>query len=1063
MILLAILLVINSVSAVWIHPDTNILVINATLNTRSSQNFTYVEINPAGGYVNLTWSGANYYHIDFITSCTASPTQIPSSASTTITTTYYSPSDWSLQNRTTRIYSASGALMQTDYAIPSVQSNSTHQSTSYTYTPAGLAPADYGIFRANISLYTRNSTLTYNTSESCQFQVVRTPNITTNATTNNSYVNVTLNSCVYDAGGVCNCWFEYGKTTSYGDTSSVKVYTTLGPKSNDVTSLLPGSFYHYRAVAQNVNGTSYGSDMTFTTYILTSTDTPTPVTDTIFTLAGTANYTTNASCGFWYGNVSANASNLASGLVTNVSCSGIYDSASSFSKQVPSLTVGEYYYVRSWAKNLYRFNTSSNQGFFLTKPTGPLNLQSTSPTSTSVSLSWFNGTSSVTNRSTVIVYKTGSYPTSPTDGTEGLNVSSNHGTITNLTPDIQYYFSAFTYINASGSPFLYQYSSQYVWTTGTTVGGIYNISVRWENTSYHPVDLTTGQYHTLVIQYTNATEYNFWNATGHLMYNETRLLGYDDTLGNLTLNLSATPIWLEFRWNDSTTNSIAQEGDIQVGINTTSVPNASRDVVVNLSYPPTQVVNVYIYSNTPGLLSYTDSVAVTNPNANATVNLTHTPYSGVTVYVYNTTSYGTWVLVPQDKYTANSTQVVVNNSWLDPNISTVKVDYTYVYGYTGQWISVPQDLYTIGTQNVTINQSFLDNNSLMAKVEFYYTETDVTIPLSYRCNRILIPSEGEHNITFYIRTDLPVYGESTLYINNSLVRYTYSFDDKTGIFSSKSGINTYISIYTYNTTGTKLKIHEQFWDATDQVYPWLVYGKKYFWGVHCSDLSIDKVGIAPAQSDTSPQLVIDAIVTYSYSVLDVYDISFGWQAPPTGLWIYYFDNSWYTTSVNLSVYYASNGTFAYGETSLVPFFNFSFPSAVQSIPYNFTLTFDNPLWTTNRTIGCTIFPSDSLDFDTAHLDEILNLTLGRPAFRDNSGNFVPWIYVAIFAIAFIILMSFGSEHSIGALLGISLWLMFAGASFTGLMIIGILSGATLIAVGFFILVIAIVASLGGSR
>jgi uncharacterized protein (TIGR02145 family) len=63
--------------------------------------------------------------------------------------------------------------------------------------------------------------------------------------------------------------FEYGPTTSYGGRIS------LGQNSNsisetqqvraDLTNLLSGSTYHYRAVAENSSGTSYGNDVKFTT------------------------------------------------------------------------------------------------------------------------------------------------------------------------------------------------------------------------------------------------------------------------------------------------------------------------------------------------------------------------------------------------------------------------------------------------------------------------------------------------------------------------------------------------------------------------------------------------------------------------------------------------------------------------------------------------------------------------------------------------------------------------------------------------------------------------------
>ncbi len=64
--------------------------------------------------------------------------------------------------------------------------------------------------------------------------------------------------------------FEYGTTTAYGS-SWPSVNVSLGafqgaqPVSVTVLNLQPGTTYHYRLVASNPGGMSYGPDMTFTT------------------------------------------------------------------------------------------------------------------------------------------------------------------------------------------------------------------------------------------------------------------------------------------------------------------------------------------------------------------------------------------------------------------------------------------------------------------------------------------------------------------------------------------------------------------------------------------------------------------------------------------------------------------------------------------------------------------------------------------------------------------------------------------------------------------------------
>lgn len=66
-----------------------------------------------------------------------------------------------------------------------------------------------------------------------------------------------------DGGEACDGWFEYGEDISYGSTTSRG--SVSGEFSDSISGLSPGTTYHYRSVANNTAGESYGSDMTFTT------------------------------------------------------------------------------------------------------------------------------------------------------------------------------------------------------------------------------------------------------------------------------------------------------------------------------------------------------------------------------------------------------------------------------------------------------------------------------------------------------------------------------------------------------------------------------------------------------------------------------------------------------------------------------------------------------------------------------------------------------------------------------------------------------------------------------
>jgi len=77
----------------------------------------------------------------------------------------------------------------------------------------------------------------------------------------------TLVGEVTDDGGDPNLevWFQYGLSSNYGyETPHQSKYGT-GLFCANISGLSPNTTYHYRAVARNSGGISYGQDYTFTT------------------------------------------------------------------------------------------------------------------------------------------------------------------------------------------------------------------------------------------------------------------------------------------------------------------------------------------------------------------------------------------------------------------------------------------------------------------------------------------------------------------------------------------------------------------------------------------------------------------------------------------------------------------------------------------------------------------------------------------------------------------------------------------------------------------------------
>jgi len=90
---------------------------------------------------------------------------------------------------------------------------------------------------------------------------------TTSPATNVASFSATLNGSVNPNGATTTVYFQYGPTTSYGSTTPMQTQTgnTVRTISANITGLTASTVYHFRIVAHNSAGTTYGGDRTFTT------------------------------------------------------------------------------------------------------------------------------------------------------------------------------------------------------------------------------------------------------------------------------------------------------------------------------------------------------------------------------------------------------------------------------------------------------------------------------------------------------------------------------------------------------------------------------------------------------------------------------------------------------------------------------------------------------------------------------------------------------------------------------------------------------------------------------
>jgi len=119
------------------------------------------------------------------------------------------------------------------------------------------------------------------------------PVVTTNPATLVASSSATLNGSLDPHGLTTSVYFQYGTTTSYGSTTTMQSQTgnTFRNISANISSLTAGTGYHYRIVATNSAGTTYGADRTFTTLTATgapvvTTSSATNVTSSSATLNG---------------------------------------------------------------------------------------------------------------------------------------------------------------------------------------------------------------------------------------------------------------------------------------------------------------------------------------------------------------------------------------------------------------------------------------------------------------------------------------------------------------------------------------------------------------------------------------------------------------------------------------------------------------------------------------------------------------------------------------------------------------------------------------------------------
>jgi hypothetical protein len=351
-------------------------------------------------------------------------------------------------------------------ANPTISNSKTSDGTGtgvYTSNITGLTANTLYYVRA----YATNSAGTsYGSQVSFTTLAYPLPQVTTSTISNITQSTATGGGNVTSDGGTPVtargvCW-----STSANPTLS-NSYTTNGTGTGSFTSNMTGltanTLYYVRAYATNISGTSYGSQISFTTlpYPLPTVTTSTISNITQTTATGGGNVTSD-------GGTPVTARGVCWSTSANPTLSNSYTNdgtgTGSYASNMTGLTANTLYYVRAYATNISGTSYGSQVTFTTLQDPPPTVTTSavtniTASTATSGGNVVSDGGAPVTARG--VCWSTTANPTTSNSfTTDGTGTGSYTSNITGLAPSTLYYVRAYA-TNISGT----SYGNQVTFTT----------------------------------------------------------------------------------------------------------------------------------------------------------------------------------------------------------------------------------------------------------------------------------------------------------------------------------------------------------------------------------------------------------------------------------------------------------------------------------------------------------------------------------------------------------------------------------------------------------------------
>ena len=277
------------------------------------------------------------------------------------------------------------------------------------------------------------------------FRFGNNPQVSTLAATSVAPTTATLNGTVNPNSLATNYYFQWGTTVSYGYTTSstsAGTGTSNVAVSSNIAGLIAGTTYHFRLVAINNDGTTYGNDFTF--------------------LPGAASITTNSISSITTSSASSGGNVINDGGLS-VTVRGVCWNTSSnpttanskttdgggigtFTSSILGLAANTTYYVRAYATNSagtfygneLSFTTLSNLPTLTTTAISSISLNSASSGGNITN----QGISAVTARG--VCWSTSINPTTANSiTTNGSGLGAFSSSITGLTSNTTYHVRAY--------------------------------------------------------------------------------------------------------------------------------------------------------------------------------------------------------------------------------------------------------------------------------------------------------------------------------------------------------------------------------------------------------------------------------------------------------------------------------------------------------------------------------------------------------------------------------------------------------------------------------------------